>query len=121
MTGNTSPISGRRVLVVEDDYFIAENLRRGLEERGTVVLGPVPTVGQAQHLLASAEQIDGAVLDINLGQEMIFAVAGELLSRGVPLVFVTGYDRGSIPARYSHVTLCEKPVELETAIRALFS
>lgn len=121
MIGNTGSISGRRVLVVEDDYFIAHDLRCGLEERGVVVLGPAPTVGQAQLLLASAEQIDGAMLDINLEGEMIFAVADELLARGVPFVFVTGYDRGFVPTRYAHVTLCEKPLELDTAMLALFS
>ena len=121
MIGPAGPIAGKRVLVVEDEFFIAEELRRGLEERGVIVLGPVPSVGQAQQLLASAAPIDGAVLDINLQEETIYGLADELIARGVPFVFVTGYDRGSIPTSYAEVRLCEKQVETEQVIRALSS
>lgn len=63
-------LTGRRVLVVEDDYTIADVLCRHLEGAGADVLGPVPDVAGALELLAAEDALDGAVLDVNLGGEM---------------------------------------------------
>lgn len=67
-----------RLLVVEDEYLVAEELRRDLEELGAKVVGPLPSVGDAKRLLADRESIDGAILDVNLCGEMVFPVAGAL-------------------------------------------
>lgn len=112
-------LTGRRVFVVEDDYLIADELREFLEESGAEVIGPAPTVQDALDLLGRPGAIDGAVLDINLRGEMSYGVADVLLARGVPFVFVTGYESAAIPQQYAGVGRCEKPVGIDAIARAL--
>jgi CheY-like chemotaxis protein len=61
-----------RVLVVEDEYFLADDMARALRKIGVEVVGPVGTRAQALDLLISGEQLAGAVLDINLRGENVF-------------------------------------------------
>jgi hypothetical protein len=51
------------------------------------------------------------MLDVSLGGEMVFSVADALMSRGVPFVFTTGYDRSVFPERYAAMPRLEKPVD----------
>ena len=106
---------------MEDDYFIADDMRRSLLRRGHSVVGPVPTASQALALVASSARLDGAVLDINLANDgPVFPVADALAARGVPFVFATGYDRRVIPARFAHVKSFEKPCDCGQIMRTLF-
>lgn len=114
-------MEGRTVLVVEDEYFIAEDMRRAFEKSGARVIGPVGSVEDALALLSDApERIDGAVLDINLRQTMVFPVADLLRQRGVPFVFASGYERTAIPERLRDTIHYEKPVEAARLADALF-
>ena len=119
MTGDAK-LEGRRLLVVEDDYFLAGDLVRSLEEKGAEIVGPVGDIDDALDLIDETEHLDAAVLDINLGGEMAYPVADALIERGIPFVFATGYDSANIPARYKDVTRCEKPVDAPKITRALF-
>lgn len=110
----------RSVLVVEDEYFMARELAEALGANGIAVIGPVGSVDDALDLLDDSDQIDGAVVDINLQGEKAFPIADALLARGIPFVFVTGYDRSAIPARYDAVPRCEKPANVSDISRALF-
>jgi CheY-like chemotaxis protein len=120
MSANPQPsLSGRRVLVVEDEYFLADDLSRALTQLGAEVLGPVATREEALDLLASGERIDLAVLDINLQGESVFPVADTLLEQGVPFLFATGYDQTAIPLQYQQVPRWEKPFAPEALAQAL--
>lgn len=110
---------GRRVLIVEDEYFIADEMRRAFEDEGAEVLGPVGRVDEALALLGGAASLDGAVLDVYLDNEMVFPLADALLQKGIPFVFTTGYDQAALPEQYSVVDRLEKPVEAATVIRAM--
>ena len=110
---------GKRVLIVEDEYFLADDTRRKLEDNGAVVIGPVGTVGAALELLET-EQVDGAILDIHLVDDLVFPVAEELERREIPFVFATGYDPSILPAKFTGFALCEKPTELNSIAEALF-
>ena len=112
-------LQGRRVLLAEDEYILAEEMRQSLEEAGATVLGPVSSVGDAVALLHDESAMDGAVLDLNLNGEMIFPAADALTARGVPFVFTTGYEQWIMPERYAHVPRCEKPVEPDEVMRVL--
>ena len=112
-------LSGRRVLVAEDEYYLADELDRALREAGAVVLGPVPSVEAALDLVAGEAPPDAAVLDVNLGGAMVYPVADALVARGAPFLFTTGYDQASLPARYAGVRRLEKPVEAAAILRAL--
>ena len=112
-------LENRLILVVEDEYLIADDMRGALLEAGAEVLGPVPTVDAAITLLAAAPQLDGALLDINLAGTMVFDFADTLAHRAVPFVFATGYDKSAIPDRFADVPRLEKPVKARTVLAAL--
>lgn len=113
------PASGRRVLVVEDEYLAAEDLRQELESMGLEVLGPVASVGRALILLETSLAPDAAILDINLGEETVYPLADRLQEQGIPFIFATGYDERAIPAAYAQVPRCEKPFGTGKCLRLL--
>jgi len=115
-----SLFAGKHILIVEDEYFLADETRRKLEQLGATVIGPAANVQDALVLLATSE-IDGAILDVQLGDEFVFPVAEKMDEANIPFVFATGYDVSVIPARFSGFTLCEKPTELGKIASALFS
>ncbi len=112
-------LRGRHVLIVEDEYLLAEDLRMTLERFGAEVLGPVPSVGEAMASVADHPELDGAVLDMNLRGNMVFPVADMLTARGVPFLFTTGYAVSAIPDRYADVTRFEKPFDPEAVAAEL--
>lgn len=116
----TSKATRRRVLVVEDDFFVASSLALCLEADGIEVIGPAASVTAALELIARDEAIDGAVLDINLNGEMVYPVAETLRGRGVPYVFTTGYDMRSVAQQEADTPCFEKPVVATQVIAALF-
>jgi len=89
--GRWGGLAGRRILVVEDVFLVADVIRDNLEDNGCIVVGPVPRLPEAM-ALARNETLDAAVLDVNLAGEMSFAVSSMLRDRGVPYVYLTGYD-----------------------------
>ena len=115
----TDPLKTRRILVVEDEYFLMMDLCDALQKVGAVVVGPAPSVEAALALVASEPDIDVALLDINLGGEMVYPVADALGARGVPYVFSTGYDDGVLNRLYPGIQRCEKPVEFRLLAQAL--
>lgn len=90
-------LSGRRILVIEDETLINMLLVDVLEDAGAVVLGPATTLQRAL-AMAGAEHMDAAIVDVNLGGEKSWPVATLLASRDVPYVFTTAYARHSEPA-----------------------
>lgn len=115
-----SALRGRRILVVEDEYMMADDLQYDLEEVGAQVIGPVPSVADALRLLAAEEAIDGAILDVNLRGEKAYPVADVLRERGIPFVLATGYEQWALPEAYKDLPRCEKPVDLRHLARTLF-
>ena len=109
----------RRILVVEDEFLLADELALELEDEGAMVLGPVPSVERALALLDREALPDGAIVDVNLGGETAFPLADLLIARGVPMIFTTGYDRTTLPHRYAHVPTCEKPMNIVRITAAL--
>jgi ActR/RegA family two-component response regulator len=118
--GPRTPLTGWRILVVEDDWFIAQDLQDQLEALGAEVVGPAPSVARALALIAGrSAPLDAAMVDINLGGESAFPVADTLLDLGVRLVLTTGYDADAIPEAYEAVPRCAKPVDLHQCLALL--
>ncbi len=111
-------LADRRVLVVEDEYFLADDMAQALRKLGAEVVGPVPSLEEATALLAH-EHVDAAVLDINLRGQTVYPVADALREQGVPFVFATGYDETAVPEAYKDVPRWEKPFKPEDLARAL--
>jgi len=106
-------LSGMRVLVVEDEYFIAADVAKALEARGAEVVGPVGTLEDATRAVES-ERIDKAVLDMNLRGNMAYAIADRLEDAGISYVISTGYGADNLPERLRDKPRIEKPFDPET-------
>jgi two-component sensor histidine kinase/CheY-like chemotaxis protein len=102
-------LSGRRVLIVEDEALVAMMLEEELESLGLSIVANCGSVSDAIKAIDD-ETPNAAILDVNLGGEFVYAVADRLLERGIPFVFLTGYGRESVDQRYQFVQILEKPV-----------
>jgi DNA-binding NtrC family response regulator len=103
-------LEGRRILVVEDEYYLADDIVRALRDCGAEIVGPVATLDQAEKLVSEGG-LDCAILDLNLRGEMSFPVADALTGSGIPFLIATGYDSAAIPERFSSVPRIQKPAD----------
>lgn len=126
MANRTShPLSGLRILVVEDNYMVAQLLSDMLEDLGCVVIGPF---ADAQSGMKAVESniLDGAVLDANLGSGMTSApVAAALKAASLPFVVATGYGSLALSDetldRAPRITKPFNDAELEATAIAAFT
>jgi DNA-binding response OmpR family regulator len=107
-----------RVLVVEDEFLIALSLEAALHAGGYEVAGPCRSVSDGLRELAN-EAPAAAVLDVNLGGEKAFPIADALAARGVPVVFVTGYEREDLPERFRAARMLVKPCAPDRLLSAV--
>ena len=114
---STGPLAGLRILIVEDDYYLAADGQQALEAAGGVIVGPVAKAEQALPLIDGG--IDCAVVDINLGRGPSYVVAAALAERGIPFLFATGYDAAAIPDLFRDVPSLEKPIEEAQLVAAV--
>jgi CheY-like chemotaxis protein len=118
MTTALDQLRGKHVLVVEDEFLIAESMCLDLENAGAIVVGPVPTVGRALSLLQS-RQVDAALLDIKLNEETSISIVNDLSRRAIPYVFVSNINPSELPPRFRDA-LVGKPAEITTIATVLF-
>ncbi|MEZ2330674.1 response regulator [Mesorhizobium sp. RCC_202] len=107
-----------RILIVEDEWLVAEEHRTILEEAGFAIVGPAPSVARAKKLIES-EAISAAVLDIGLGSETSAALIPLLAERGIPFVFVSGYTASDVPEDLRHHKMLSKPVWAAALVEAV--
>jgi hypothetical protein len=114
-------LRGLKVLVVEDSYLIATDVRRMLLELGCETIGPAPDLVAGLRLLDHGAGPPGAaVLDVHLHGEAVFPLAAALRRAGVPLVFATGYGTATFSGAWSDAVRLQKPFgrrQLEDALR----
>jgi CheY-like chemotaxis protein len=103
-------LAGKRVLLVEDEMLVAMMMKDMLTDLGFSVVGPYGRISEALPV-ARANDLEAAVLDINLNGELVYPVAEALVARGVPIVFVTGYGVESIDQQFSQIPVLQKPIE----------
>lgn len=99
-------LTGKRILVVEDEFIVAAMIADILEDEGAQVIGPAGTLAEGLEL-AGGERLDAAVLDWNLGGEPGAPVARALRDKGVPYVIATGY--GMVQDEFAEVKVLSKP------------
>ena len=115
----TLSLTGTNVLIVEDNYVVADALRYLINGYGGSVTAIVPSVERAFEVLA-ASPVDIAILDINLHGISVVPFAEHLRSHGVPFVFLTGYgDEELLPESLRGQPRFDKPVEAERLVRAM--
>ena len=107
-----------RILIVEDEPFIALTLEDMLTDLGSIIAGSVSQVADALALIREGG-IDAAVLDVNLGSQKIDPVADELADKSCPFIFTTGYGRAGVPPSHNRRGIVAKPFTSEDLARAL--
>lgn len=115
------PLSGISVLVLEDDYFLAEDSQRALEDAGARVLGPYRDFKEILAALQEGDCPNCALVDVNLGYGPTFEPARALRSAGVAILLVTGYDAAIIPADLKDAPCLQKPIEARRLVTAVAS
>ncbi len=104
---------GLRVLLVEDEVMICLLLEDMLHEFGCEIVGPACDLERATDLARSEEGIDAAILDVNLGGQVVFPVAEILAERGVPILFSTGMGVDGLPEAWRRHETIQKPMSMD--------
>lgn len=112
MTPQPSPLAGLRVLVVDDEPLVALLVEDLLVDLGCEVVGPAGSVAEALRLVAEGG-LAGALLDVNLGGELVYPVAEALQRAGTPFAFVTGYAGLGVEPAFAATPVLRKPLELD--------
>lgn len=113
-----SLLGGAQVLIVEDEYLLADDLVRALKKAGGDPVGPVSTIAQAEELVKT-QSIDAAIVDVNLRGEMASEFIKRLAATSLPCLIVSGYASDALPECLGHVARLEKPINPASVIRAL--
>jgi PAS domain S-box-containing protein len=103
-------LAGNRVMIVEDEALVALAVGEALTELGYSVVGPFSRVAEATRALMQRD-VDAAILDVNLGGELVYPLADILAAREIPFIFVTGYAIESIDRRFDRIPVFQKPIE----------
>ena len=120
MSQAAATLQGRRILVVEDDFLVAQVLCDILEDAGAEVLGPIGWLNDALAFIRDRSSVlDCVILDLNLHGEMSYSIADALVHRKVPFVFATGYGANAVDSGYRSYPRCEKPITIRDLVAAL--
>ncbi|WP_296038292.1 HWE histidine kinase domain-containing protein [uncultured Agrobacterium sp.] len=112
-------LTGKTVLVIEDDYYVASDTAAALEGAGAKVISPCPTEENALELLEQTTP-NAVVLDLNLGGGgPRFEIAQMLVKRGIPFIFLTGCDPDLIPEELANIARLQKPIALRDVVEAV--
>ena len=111
-------ITGKRILIVDDEPLVALAMTEMLEEGGFQVIGPCASLSEAITAIRSTK-FDAAILDVNLNGELIYPAAELLAEQQIPFIFVTGYSSEDIDSHFKNVLALNKPVEREKLLKLL--
>jgi len=107
---DTQSLTGKRVIVIEDEPLVAMDLEASLTAAGCEVVGTAGTLPDAKALCADAE-CDAALVDVNLSGQAVDELATALTKRNIPFAFVTGYGREALPRGFRDAVVLTKPFD----------
>jgi CheY-like chemotaxis protein len=105
-----SAASNSTALLVEDEPLVAMMMADVLSDFEFDVIGPFASVDKAIAAVNGAN-VNVALLDVNLGGEMVYPVASRLRELGVPFIFMTGYAPEGISKEFNDTPILKKPVD----------
>jgi DNA-binding NtrC family response regulator len=113
-----SSLNGARILILEDEFFLADDLARALREAGAEPVGPASNMEQAENLVAR-EHLDAAILDVNIHGALASGFIERLASGKLPCLIVSGYGGDALPEAISGIPRIEKPISPSSVIEIL--
>lgn len=113
-----SYLTGRKVLLAEDDYEQAREIARLIQRAGARVMGPFSNSVSALRVIANHHP-SCAVLSIELRDGARFGLAAALYDKGIPIIFLTGLDPRLIPAEFAQTPVLRKPVVERDLLNAM--
>jgi DNA-binding NarL/FixJ family response regulator len=122
-SNRAKPLNGLRLLVVEDQFFVAMEVSDLISSLGAEVIGPYGLLNQALDAV-QREAVDGGVLDVKLDSEKSYPVVDALVDSGRPVLLVTGGDTEGMPEKYRVLPCLLKPfdpVKLQRMAGEVFS
>jgi DNA-binding NtrC family response regulator len=102
-----------RLLIVEDEYLIADQMAKFFAKRGTEVIGFAPTARKAREIISRGTQFDVAILDVRLADGDVFPIADMVRKLGADLVFYTGLEPNKLPERFRTTMVVSKPEDVD--------
>ena len=105
----------RMLLIVEDEYFIADDCASAAKKAGFEVVGPFSNLTDVPRDFTG---ISGAILDINLNNVSAYPLVDRLVGMSIPVTLYTGYQEDHDP-RYANLSRVVKPRPCEDAIKEL--
>jgi CheY-like chemotaxis protein len=103
-------LKGARILVVEDEAFIALDLVMAIEDAGAIAVGPAATVAEALELIRF-DPPDGAILDVNLPDGAIGPVLDALRAIAGVVVHTGAGVPPDLRAAHPEVAVFSKPTD----------
>jgi two-component SAPR family response regulator len=119
MSADVARLSGRRILILEDEAMVSLLLEDMIEDFGAELAGSFSRLERALAAMENGLQVDVALLDVNVAGERSFPLAAVLTGKSVPFVFTTGYDRSGLPAEWRDAPSLRKPFLQDDVRRAL--
>jgi CheY-like chemotaxis protein len=110
-------LQDKRVLVVEDNWLVGDEVRLLIEREGARIFGPLPSAASALKA-ASQETLDGALLDVQLRDGSALPIASVLRIRKVPFIVMSGFDRSQVPYPMRRAPFVAKPIVGQVLIEA---
>lgn len=109
------------VLVLEDEFIIADEIASILEDAGHSVIGPAATVEAALRQLEGKRKPAVAIIDANIRGGSSVPVAQKLREMDVPFCLCTGYRSSDLAAEFGEVAMVQKPVSPAAILAAIRS
>jgi DNA-binding response OmpR family regulator len=117
-TGARTPLRDRRILVVEDDWFIADAVTGLLAKEGADVFGPAATLEEGEQL-AQYWPIEMAVMVLDLHGKRADDLVVELAHKDITVVVVSEYEIKQPVANAAFATL-SKPFTSADLVDTLY-
>ncbi len=113
-------LHGKRILIVEDEWLLADHIDAIVEDAGGTTIGPVASVPEALALLErDAPLPDAATLNVKLDQHLSYDVADRLIALDIPFVFISANAMSGMPDRFHVRPLLAKPFTDPQVVAAL--
>lgn len=120
MHGSSAPATGARILILEDDVFLADDMCRSLQDAGYEVLGPFDEYS-AELNQAFDRRPHAAILDMLLSGGSTSAIVDRLQSLEIPIIVPAGYAHSEVRERITDLSLVEKPYAMNRIVAAVRS